>query len=373
MRLIIVILTWINRKFSLGITAFLPHNYEFNDITTSQLVSTEAPAGQPAISPEPTPPLAEEAGLVEPEQQVRQLIKQALEAPTPQQFVDFFDFTLRFRRLSVWNARMAHIQRPGASAIATENEWRSIKRYVLPDAVPIIILWPFSPIRFVYELADTGPPVDREAIGDPFATPGSFNDKLLSHLVNNLKKQKNFVVEVEFLRQGYDLAGSASFQGTSSPPPSPDWTEQAPNPLGFFASAHTYTRPEAGNARTKAPLYRVLVNDRLLNKERFVTLAHELGHIFCGHLGACLPGNGKDEESGWPDRRNTPLKIREIEAEAVAFLVAGRAGLTPASAAYLRPYAQTVDPGCVEMDLIVRAAGRIERLANAHYGKMQFK
>ena len=188
-----------------------------------------------------------------------------------------------------------------------------------------------------------------------------------------LKKQKNFVVEVEFLRQGYDLAGSASFQGTSSPPPSPDWTEQAPNPLGFFASAHTYTRPEAGNARTKAPLYRVLVNDRLLNKERFVTLAHELGHIFCGHLGACLPGNGKDEESGWPDRRNTPLKIREIEAEAVAFLVAGRAGLTPASAAYLRPYAQTVDPGCVEMDLIVRAAGRIERLANAHYGKMQFK
>jgi hypothetical protein len=77
-------------------------------------------------------------------QQVRQLVKQALEAPTAEQFTAFFDFTLRFRRLSVWNARMAHIQRPGATAIASEAEWRSVGRQVLPDAVPIIILWPFA-------------------------------------------------------------------------------------------------------------------------------------------------------------------------------------------------------------------------------------
>lgn len=57
------------------------------------------------------------------------------------------------------------IQRPGAAVIASEYEWVSIGRYVLPDAVPIIILWPFSPIRFVCELADTGPLINRVFCG----------------------------------------------------------------------------------------------------------------------------------------------------------------------------------------------------------------
>jgi hypothetical protein len=99
--------------------------------------------------------------------QVRQLIKQALEAPTPEQFIAFFEFAQRFRRLAVWNAFMAHIQRPGARIIASEYEWTRAGRHVLPDAVPIMILWPFSPIRFVYKLADTGPLLDRERIAAP--------------------------------------------------------------------------------------------------------------------------------------------------------------------------------------------------------------
>ena len=68
--------------------------------------------------------------------QVRQLIKQALEIPTPEQFVQFLDFTTKFRRLSTWNAYMAHIQRPGARVIATEHEWRKVGRRVLPDRSP---------------------------------------------------------------------------------------------------------------------------------------------------------------------------------------------------------------------------------------------
>src|SRR5262249_37711812 len=73
--------------------------------------------------------------------QIRQLIKKSLEMPTPEEFVDALDFTTKFRRLSVWNAHMARIQRPGAKLIATQYEWEREKRYVLPDAVPIMILW----------------------------------------------------------------------------------------------------------------------------------------------------------------------------------------------------------------------------------------
>ena len=61
------------------------------------------------------------------------------------------------------------------------------------------------------------------------------------------------------------------------------------------------------------------VNDRLTPPETLVTVAHELGHIFCGHLGAC----GRDEDTaGWPDRRGLSEATREMEAEAVAWLVA---------------------------------------------------
>ena len=148
-----------------------------------------------------------------PHRQIRQLIKQALETPTPAGLAEFLDFSTRFRRLAIWNARMAYIQRPGARIIASEFEWETVGRHVLPDAVPIIILWPFSPIRFVYELQDTGPPIDRESINDPFAAKGEFPPATISALMSSLKKQKSFKIEIELRRHGFGYAGTAAAHG----------------------------------------------------------------------------------------------------------------------------------------------------------------
>jgi hypothetical protein len=73
--------------------------------------------------------------------QVRQLIKQAIEIPAPDGIANFLNFSTAFRRLGIWNARMAYIQRPGARIIASEYEWKTVSRSVVPDAVPIMILW----------------------------------------------------------------------------------------------------------------------------------------------------------------------------------------------------------------------------------------
>jgi hypothetical protein len=113
--------------------------------------------------------------------------------------------------------------------------------------------------------------------------------------------------------------------------------------------------------------------DRLETSQRFVTIAHELAHIFCGHLGSCPSRNARNgDESGWPDRQKFGKHEKEIEAEAAAFLIASRAGLIARSAAYLAAYVRHADMKQINMDLVVRAAARIERLADIHHGVMDF-
>jgi IrrE N-terminal-like domain len=301
-------------------------------------------------------------------QQIRQLIKQALDIPTAENLADYLGFATRFRRLAVWNTRMAYIQRPGARVIGSEYEWARVGRYVLPDAIPIIILWPFSPIRFVYELADTGPPIDREEVKDPFGVRGEFREGVLSTLIANLKKQKAFKIDIELRRQGFSYAGSAASQiplpllASTALPLSDD------KPIEEFAhgNANISELPETKHS------FRVTINDRLEPKERLVTLAHELAHIFCGHLGGCSRPGRDDDQGGWPDRRHLGIHEREIEAESVAYLISSRARVTTRSPEYLKTHARKADMSRVNIDLTVRAAARIERLGKIHYGTMTF-
>jgi hypothetical protein len=55
----------------------------------------------------------------------------------------------------LFNAMLIRVQRPGALAVASRRRWQDYGRTVAPDAVPIVILQPFGPVQFVYDVGDT--------------------------------------------------------------------------------------------------------------------------------------------------------------------------------------------------------------------------
>jgi hypothetical protein len=237
-------------------------------------------------------------------------------------FHEFLDFVVRFNNLSVYNAMPVNVQRPGASAVATRAQWCSIGRRVNHDAIPIVILHPFGPVRFIYELGDTeGTPIPGERASSLFAF-GVVTTK--EYLATCQAAARYGVKVIETESYGTHLAGTAS---------SAAYPEK-------IASKGEFT-------------FQIKLNGKHDLPTRYATLAHELGHVYCGHLGG-------DPKNRWPSRSRLPHEIRELEAEAVAWLVCQRNGVKTRSKEYLQTLIANADLSQISMYVIFEAANRVE-------------
>ena len=71
-------------------------------------------------------------------------------------YLDLLRFVTRMRRFSPFNALLLHRQKPGLSFAASARDWRRRwKRTVQVDARPLVVLVPFGPVGFVYDMLDT--------------------------------------------------------------------------------------------------------------------------------------------------------------------------------------------------------------------------
>ncbi len=238
-------------------------------------------------------------------------------------FTSYIEFARRMSNLSVYNAMLVRIQRPGAAAVATEKKWNAIQRHVRPGAIPIVVLRPFGPVSFLYEVADTdGFPLPGED-ANPFVAHGEMHEVEWGHLLKH-HREKN-AIRIEERNFGALLAGNArNIQAKPSLVPDIAQTE-----------------------------WLIQLNQNHTIPTRFATLAHELGHIFCGHCGA-------DPKGRWPDRSSLSYEVHETEAEAVAYLAASRRGLDVASMEYLSELIKKVDFRQVSLYAIFEAANRVE-------------
>lgn len=251
------------------------------------------------------------------------LFQDALKREGSSAFSQYIEFARRMSNLSVYNAMLVRVQRPGAAAVATEKKWNAIQRHVRPGAIPIVVLRPFGPVSFLYEVADTdGFPLPGEN-SNPFVAYGELHEVEWARLLKH-HREKN-AVRIEERNFGALLAGNArNMQAVPSLVPKSVETE-----------------------------WLIQLNQNHSIPTRFATLAHELGHIFCGHCGA-------DPRGRWPNRSTLSYEVQETEAEAVAYLACARRNLEGSSADYLSELIKKVDLRHVSVYAIFEAANRVE-------------
>ena len=256
---------------------------------------------------------------------IDQLFQQALQATGPAAFDQFLDFMAGFSNLSAYNAMLVRVQRPGAIAVASRRQWLAIGREVNADAIPIVLLQNFGPVRFAFEFADTyGEEIPGEKLNTLFAEGPIPADQYQRKLA---AAEKYGVSVSETDQYGTLLAGTAA----------------------ALASLPKAT----GETRKTNVRYRVRINAKHDLPTRFAALAHELGHIYCGHTGADIQGR-------WPNRSKLCHAQQELEAEAVAWLVCQRTRIATRSKEYLATLATAEHVGAISIYAVFEAANRVE-------------
>jgi hypothetical protein len=129
--------------------------------------------------------------------------------------------------------------------------------------------------------------------------------------------------------------------------------ESIPSPLLF----QTGTNRDSGPISTAIPVrYNLVVNGNLSPEAIYATMVHELGHLYCGHLGT--PNN-----KWWPDRRGLTKEAREFEAESATYLLCGRLGIDNPSERYLIGYwKRSHEIPKISLECIMKTGGLIEKM-----------
>lgn len=221
--------------------------------------------------------------------------------------MELLGFIARFSNYSPFNGLLLYVQNPSATYVATARNWlQKFKRQPKYDARPMLILAPGGPILFVFDVHDTeGTPVPSNLL-ESRATGNKMPAKVYSNTQHNCA-----------------LHGIAVYETTAE--------RAATSPASRITPA--LRKRFTDYDLKKDTSYLVLIDKSPSVEDMYSSLVHELGHIFCGHLGI-------DRHAWWPERENATINGEDLEADAVAYLVCKRLGLQTRSAKYLARYVE---------------------------------
>jgi len=251
-------------------------------------------------------------------------------------YFELVRFIARFRHYSPFNAMLVHIQMPGARFFNSAKRWHDkFNRLIKVAAKPLMILRPGGPIMLVYDVADTEqdkrlPAVD---IPDDFLFPFEATaGKIESELNQTIDNCRRDLIEVRFEHFGSQLGGRIRQLSDITDEVRKNWNTSS-------------------DAR-----YLIELSNTASRESQFVSLLHELAHLYCGHLGT-------PNAEWWPDRSHLSHAVKEFEAESVAYIACARAGLKNQSELYLAGYLQENDEiPDISFDQVIKAAFHIESM-----------
>lgn len=268
---------------------------------------------------EKTPPRKKET-----EKLIDQLLRNSKLYTRSKDYLELVECLKKLRNFAPFNAMLLHIQKPNVTHVASAVDWWDrFERKPKEGARPLLILHPFAPVALVYDFQDTeGKELPKDFVS--FYACGEITKERIDEFVTTLRKRR---IETRYVDRGDGAAGSIRRE----------------------CKAGEKVGEEKFN-------YIMQMNQNHCAATQFVSIAHELGHLFLGHL-------GRDKNLKVPDRREVGRKEREIEAEAVAYMVSARNGIESKSEKYLSGYVQ--DDTAVEtlnLHQITRAAGDVEKI-----------
>ena len=249
---------------------------------------------------------------------------------TSADYKDLLQFVKRFRYMAPYNAMLLHMQKPGSVYVASAIDWAErFNRSPVHGARPLVVLRPFGPVAFVFDINDTeGEKVPSE-LTDPFFAEGHVTDYDMRRLIKSL------------YYSGFDYHEH-------------DYGPGSAGCVERVCKRGEYTTTKK-TSEFRIP-FGIVINQNMENASKAATVFHELGHVFCGHFDT-------QDMKYLPQRSCLAMEEKEFEAESVCWIICERLGIDNPSAKYLNEYLK--DNQCIpeiSIETVLKAAGEIEKI-----------
>ena len=259
------------------------------------------------------------------------------------EFMKKLEFYTKFPYIGVYNAALVQEQRPGARFVLTAYKWKNkYQRKIKLNSRPVMILLPFYPVEFLFDISDTEPIYNDPYCDDDQVIEEIINDHMVSCVHDIEVYFRNLTINLPKCGISYDhdfIVGS-QLRAATRVNSSEKLRVQVFKDLRIIYHNH----------------FAISVDLKAKGAEELALLFHELAHLFCRHIAY-----------SWWKTRNCTEEEKEFEAETVSYLVCRRLGIDYNPTKYLSGYVDNnLEIPNISLDCIFHAVDQIESLAKGY-------